>query len=292
MPAPDRIGRGGALLALRGLAAGAGLALVLGVPGSGQADNGTLADIRTDLQALATEIGALRRELAGTGAQGAELGTGTLLDRVEAAEAELTRLTGATERLELRIERIVQDATNRIGDLEFRLVELEGGDIGAVGRTPLLGGEPSAAEPTPVAPALPLAGEDGGQALMAVGEREDFERARRLFDEGDHDGAASRLAAFIEAYPGGPLTVEAHVLRARALGRLGRPTETARAWLDAFNADPDGPQAARALFGLGLALGDLGQRTEGCLMLDEVALRFPNSDEAAQLSDARQRLGC
>ena len=56
-------------------------------------------------------------------------------------ESELQRLTSKTEELENRVNRIVADGTRRIGDLEFRLVELEGGDVGALGQTSTLGGE-------------------------------------------------------------------------------------------------------------------------------------------------------
>ena len=41
----------------------------------------------------------------------------------------MQRLTSKSEELENRINRIVSDGTTRIGDLEFRLVELEGGDV-------------------------------------------------------------------------------------------------------------------------------------------------------------------
>ena len=34
------------------------------------------------------------------------------------------------------VRRIVDDATNRVGDIEFRLTELEGGDTSVAGRSP------------------------------------------------------------------------------------------------------------------------------------------------------------
>ena len=49
-------------------------------------------------------------------------------------EAEVQRLTAATERLTNRVDSVVRDGTNRIGDLEFRLCELEANcDIGSLG---------------------------------------------------------------------------------------------------------------------------------------------------------------
>jgi len=101
----------------------------------------TLADIRQELTVLNIEIQRLRRELSTTGAPGVPLASGSVLDRVVAAEAALKRLTERTEQMGSRIERIVADGTNRIGDLEFRLVELEGGDVGQLGETSTLGGD-------------------------------------------------------------------------------------------------------------------------------------------------------
>jgi TolA-binding protein len=257
------------------------LTLAAGVPAGAQ----TLADIRAELAALGAELSALRAELSGGGgAGGGALGAGSVLDRVAAAESELARLTARTEELGIRIDRIVADGTNRLADLDFRVTELEGGDVSAVGRGTPLGGEAPAAAPPPLPPA------EGAQ--LAVGEQAAFDAARASYDAGDWAGAANALAGFAEAYPVGPLTPEAHALRADALTRLGETTAATRAWLDAFNADPAGPRAAGALVQLGRGLASLGQLSEGCIMLDEVALRFPDRPEAAAALSARTELGC
>jgi len=128
--------------------------------------------------------------------------------------------------------------------------------------------------------------------LLAVGERADFDRARAAFDDGDYATAIARLGAFVEAYPGGPLTAQATFLRAHAHSALGENNQAARAYLDVFNMAADGPFAPEALFRLGQSLGALGQTQEGCLMFDEVAFRFPASEFVEQLGPARRELGC
>jgi tol-pal system protein YbgF len=248
-------------------------------------DAETLADIRRELGALSTTIAGLRAELVPTQTTVGGVGTtGSVLDRVNAIEQELTRLIGKTEALEIRIERVVADGTNRIGDLEFRLIELEGGDLSTVGTTLPLGGEAAA-------PAAPRPAPTDG-ALLAVGERADFERARAAFDAGDYAAAITGFGAFVEAYPGGPLTTEATFLRAHSHSALGEHSQAARAYLDVFNMAADGPFAPEALFRLGQSLGVLGQVQEGCLMFDEVAFRFPASEFVEQLGPARRELGC
>jgi tol-pal system protein YbgF len=268
------------------LAAALALILALALPRVALADTETLADIRRELGILSSDIASLRAELApGQGGGGTGGASGSVLDRVNAIEQELTRLIGKTEALEIRIERIVADGTNRIGDLEFRLVELEGGDLSSVGTTLPLGGESGTAI------AMPRPAENNG-ALLAVGERADFDAARAAFDDGDYATAVTRFGAFVDAYPGGPLAAEATLLRGHAHNALDETSQAARAYLDVFNLAPDGRFAPEALFRLGQSLGALGQIQEGCLMFDEVEFRFPASTFADQLGPARRELGC
>ncbi|MGB0426230.1 MAG: hypothetical protein ACPGD4_04990 [Paracoccaceae bacterium] len=99
----------------------------------------TLADIRQDLNILYVEIQRLKGELSTTQGPSVSVAAGSVLERVQNIETELQRLTALSEELQFRVERVVQDGTNRVGDLEFRLVELEGGDISTLGETTTLG---------------------------------------------------------------------------------------------------------------------------------------------------------
>lgn len=256
------------------------------VPGLVRAQDGeTLADMRQELQVLFVEVQRLKRELSTTGGPRMALsGTGAL-ERIDAMEAELRRLTGLTEELENRINRVVSDGTNRIGDLRFRICELEEGcDISELGETPPLGGveTPQAAQPRPVT--------EGAE--LAVGEQQDFDRAKAAFDAGDFRQAADLFAAFTEAYSGGPLAGEAHFLRGEALSEIGDDKAAARAYLDAFSGQPQGPRAPAALLALGRKLGALGQTSDACATLGEVPARFPDSAAADEAEAARSELGC
>lgn len=253
----------------------------------------TLADVRGQLNALNGQIAALRQELATTGAQGAQI-AGSALDRMNAIEAEVVRLTRRTEEIELKINRVVQDGTNRIGDLEFRLCELEEGcDIASVGETkPLGGGDGTAPAGDGTAAGGGSTAGSGGGAELAVAEKADFDRAKAALDSGSFQSAADLFAAFAEAYPGGPLSGEAQFWRGEALMSLGDTANAARAWLASFSNDPQGPKAADALLKLGLALNTLGQVQEGCVTLGEVPVRYPGSAAATEAQAARARLGC
>lgn len=274
-----------------------GLVLLVPVPGPGMAqDTATLADIRADLVRLTGDIAQLRAELAtSTGGDAVDPGQaqfgigGSVLERADRIEAQLTRLTGLTETLEFRINSIVSDATNRIGDLEFRLVELEGGDVSQLGQTQRLGGAGAAAVPDP---AVNGSGAVAANPELATGEQRAFDTARVAYDAGDHAAAVAGLQDFLMTYPGSPLSVEAGFLKGQAHVALGSPSDAARAYLDAFTAAPDGPRAGQALLQLGINLNALGQVEEACIMFDELGLRFPGSAEATEAQGRMAELSC
>lgn len=264
------------------------VALILGPTTAMAQDSQTLADVRQELTILFVEVQKLKRELSTTGGGAVATGGTSVLDRVNGMESELQRLTAKTEELENRINRIVADGTNRIGDLEFRLVELEGGDLSTLGETTTLGGaDQTSASTTLTAPATPT-----DQASLAVGEAADFKRAQEALASSDFRAAADLFATFNQTYPGGPLAAEADLRRGDALRGLGDIREAARAYLASFSTAPEGPIAPQALFELGRALGELGQTQEACVTLGEVALRFPQSPAVALAQDQQRNIGC
>lgn len=242
----------------------------------------TLADIRAQLSQLGAELASLKQELVTTGAI-SQPGGYDLLSRMEAIEIELMRVTGRAEDLEIRVNRVVSDAENRLGDLEFRVVELEGGDVSSLSGSAPLGGTSGGASATAPAAAPQL----------AVGEQADFDRARGVLGQGDFQAAADLFAAYAATWPTSPLSGEALYLQGEALSAVGDLRGAARAWLDAFSGYPDAPRAPEALARLGAALGQLGQFNEACLTLAEVPMRYPTADIANDLAvSERLVLGC
>lgn len=257
--------------------------------GPAVAQEQTLADIRAELSALYADVTGLRAELAASGQAGQGTAGATPLDRLNAIEAELTRLTAKTEELEFRILRITRDGTNRIGDLEFRLCELEPDcDIGALGDTPMLGGVDL--EPETPQSAAPAPSQQG--PALAVAEEADFAAAQAAYSGGDFQRAVDLLASFSENYPGSPVAADAHFLRGQAFEGLGETTNAARAYLAAFSGAPEGPLAPSALTQLGRSLGALGQTQDACLTLAEVSARFPAAEAVSDAQAAMANLGC
>jgi tol-pal system protein YbgF len=269
--------------------------LMLALPVVAQDRAQTLADIRQELVVLQSEIDALRVELSTTGGASGSGATGPALSRLDTIEAALTALTGKAEAIEFRLNKVVEDGTRRVADLEFRLTELAGGDLSTLPETPPLGGEaPAVTGGTGPATGTVIGGTGAaaGGAQLAVSEQADFDAAKAAYDGGDFRGAADRLQAFTTTYTGGPLTQEAHYLRGEALAQLGETANAARAYLEAFSGAPDGPRAPESLFKLGQALNQLGQGPEACVTLTEVTVRFPGGQPAADAAAAMRAFGC
>jgi len=269
---------------LRRLSAVLGL-LLLPLAAAAQDDRAqSLADIRAEVQLLSQAVTGLRQELTATGTSQPGIGGGSALERLDALEAALAALTAKTESLENRINTVVTDGTNRIGDIEFRLTELEGGDVSALPATPPLGGQagtaPAVAAPVTDAPEL------------AASEQADFDRAQEVLGQGDFRTAANLFKAFTETYSGGPLSADAYYYLGEARRQTGDTANAARAYLESFSGTPNGPRAPEALLKLGESLGALGQGPEACVTLREVGVRFPGTAPATQAATAMQGLGC
>ncbi len=254
------------------------------------ANEQTLADIRQDLTVLFVEMQRLKRELSTTGSAAPAVGGASAMERISSVEGELQRLTGKIEQLEFRIESIVKDGTNRIGDLEFRLVELEGGDVSNLSETSTLGGGALPAGPS--AGAGQSAGTDTNSAQLAVGEQADFDAAEAALKNGDGVAAAEQFALFTQNYPGSPLEGQARLKQGEAHEAGGDTREAARAYLDAYSRDPASDIAPEALFRLGRSLGKLGKVSEACVTLGEVSTRYPTSGAANRAQAEMSALSC
>lgn len=289
-----------------------GAALALAVAGAAQAQQAapeaataadaaprTLADLRADLRAVGADLRALRAELNASGAEGFRAAGGdSAIDRMNAMEREITRLTGDTERLRHRIDRIVRDGSNRIGDIEFRLCEMEDGcDLGALTTTQLGdldgGGAALMGSAFDAAPSAPASAGNGGPTGALTGqEQADLDRARTALESGDFPRAAELFGGFAATHAGSPAATEALYLQGAALDSAGDPKGATGAWLQAFAAAPTGPRAPDALLGLSRVSVVGRPATEGCVYLDELTSRFPGTPQADEAARRSASAGC
>jgi len=281
------------------------LVLCLAVPSVAAAQSqsqdraATLADIQQELQVLYVNLQNMKRELSTTGPAQLPADKGALTDRVNALESEIRDLTGKTEELENRINKVVADGTNRIGDLQFRVTELEGGDTSKLGKTAPLGGAAASGSGGGSASSsssggFGSSGNSGGSGSfggtsqpsagpdLAIGEKADFDAASAMLAKGDAKGAVAAFDKFLGDYPQSPLTGAAQLARGQGLDKLNRTADAGRAYLAAYTAtETSDPKIASAgLLGLGKSLATLNQTKEACVALRQVGTRYPGTPAA------------
>ncbi|MFD1794815.1 tol-pal system protein [Paracoccus aurantiacus] len=270
-------------------------------------DSETLADMQADLRAVSADLQGLRAELLASGAQGfAAAGGDSAIDRMNAMEAKIAALTDRTEQLSNRIRQVVADGTNRVGDIEFRLCELDPNcDLGALMTADLGGGNPVPVLPRAdgAPPTLPPS-EVSSTTLPPVEpppsevsppteeEAREFAEARKAVEAEDWAGAISKLEHLVSAHAGGPMTADSLYLLGMAQQGGGQPDLAAQSWLLAFSAAPDGPRAPASLLALSRAMVSLGTPADACPYLDELARRFPQSPEEGEGKRIAEEAAC
>ena len=230
--------------------------------GAGSAD-----DLQYRLSIIDAQLADIRARLGvapstGGGATATGTGSSDLILRLNRLEAEIRKLTGKIEQMEFEQRSVAEDATRRFGDIEFRLTELEGGDISIL------------------APVQPLGGGGTGFVVAAgpevsISERGDLDRAIEDVKQGRFDLGEDRLRGFLTAYPGSPLEAEALYWLGESQFVRGAFQNAARSYLNGYNADRGSAIAPKNLYRLGVTLGRLGQLNEACLTLREVRNQFP-----------------
>lgn len=240
-------------------------------------------DLRYRLDVLDAELADIRARLGGGGGAtsgGAPVATGDM----SVIESELRRLTAQVELMQNQLNQIQADATRRFGDIEFRLTELEGGDVSQLGQTAPVGGQPVTTVP-----------QTGTQvAATSVSEQGALDRAVNDVQQGRFDQAEQNLIVFLRDYPNSPLTGDAYYWLGESRFVRGNHAEAARAYLDGYQTAPQGSRGAHNLFKLGVSLGRLGQLNEACQTLRQVRAQYPNApDGLVGRADAEaDRLTC
>ncbi len=219
-------------------------------------------DLRYRLSVIDAELADIRARMGDAPSTGGGSGGDAIL-RLDRMEAEIRQLTGKIEQMQFEQLGVAEDAARRFGDIEFRLTELEGGDISAL------------------EPVQPLGGGQTGTTIFAgpevsISERGDLDRAIEDVNQGRFDLGEDRLRGFLTTYPGSPLSGEAHYWLGESQFVRGAFQNAARSYLNGFNSDRVSATAPKNLYRLGVTLGRLGQLSEACLTLREVRKQFPS----------------
>ena len=262
--------------------AGLGAVLLVALLAASPAGAQSADELRGRLGTIERELAEIRSRLGMSANRAGRGAMGDVIVRLDRIEEQIRELTGRLERLEFAQRRVAEDAARRFSDIEFRLTELEGGDVSNLAPVPPLGG---------------VGGQQGAeqaQSAVSVSERSDLDRAIEDVRQGRYDLAEDRLRGFLTDYPESPLEGEALYWLGQSQFTRGAFQAAARSYLDGYKADRNGSAGIRNLYRLGVTLGRLGQVNEACLTLREVTRQYPQGP-AEVLDGAREEadaLGC
>ncbi len=218
----------------------------------------------------------------------APTGLTDLLTRMDAVEAQLQRLTAATE-----------ENQNYISKLEVRLAALEAaksaaanaavpvgqaGAAGAVSSAPLAVSEPP--KPAKSVPKLPAAKPDASSdrvaAVLAVEKpatddkgEDEYAYGYRLWEAKFFPEAQQQLLRVVQQYPRHARISYARNLLGRAFLDDGKPGTAAQYFLQNYQADRKGDRAADSLLYLGVAMGRLKEEKRACVAFGEFRQSYP-----------------
>ncbi|MEX2519757.1 MAG: tol-pal system protein YbgF [Paracoccaceae bacterium] len=270
-----------ALLAAAGLSSPA---LAQGV------DRYEFVQMQKQLEALQQEIGQLRGQMSG--------------GRVETVEDELTRLIAQIERLEFAQRQHEATAKQKLEDLEYRIIELEGGDPSILFQQEGTQGGLAPGPAAPARPADPIAQPAPQQQVGSLGtlnssaavggqERAAYDAGVASVRAGRGEEARRSLETFISNYPDSPLISDAHYWLGEAYFIDGDHRAAAERYLDGATLSPGAAMAPESLLKLGVTLGLLGRQDAGCSTLREVRQRYPQAaDLMARADREASRAGC
>lgn len=226
---------------------------------------------------------------------------GDVQRRIEQVNGEISRLTGELEQLEFRVRQHEQQSKQKMEDLEYRIIELEGGDPS------ILFEEGAPAQPQQqgslTEPQQPSGGTLGtlttttaGQTVAAPAasaEQSEFDAGVLAAQAGRQSEAKTLLEGFVSRYPDSRLAGEAYHWLGESYLAGGDYQSAASRFLDAATLYPSNAKAPDSLVRLGMTLSLLGQNQVACSTLAEVRQRYPGAAGAVQQADLEaQRAGC
>lgn len=235
-------------------------------------------EVQKKVAAMEAEIAQMRNALS----------AGSLTSRLDAMEDELQRITAQLEQVQFA-QRTQSDAAKlKFEDLEYRIIELEGGDPSILFQNdePQQEGNLAPSIAPVIGSPAPSSGGTLGTLNSAVSvsgaEKAEFDAAVAAINGGRAAEGRSMMEGFLSGYPGSALAGDAHYWLGESFFATGEYQSAASRYLDGATLYPDGPLAPDSLLKLGMTLNLMGRADIACQTLREVPARYPNAAAAAQ----------
>ncbi|MBI1243391.1 MAG: tol-pal system protein YbgF [Alphaproteobacteria bacterium] len=241
--------------------------------------------------------------------------------RISSLETQMRELTGRVEETLNQVHVTQQKLDKLVGDVDFRLNQLEKGGaaapaaaaaadtppaapLGTPGNTPpgkpgeqklvLVPGQPATA-PVPAQAAAAGGAPAAANVTLPAGPPEtQYEFAYGLYqqavqDRGDFGRAENALRSFVAANATHRLAGDAQYWLGETYYARRNWNEAAGAFAEQFKRFPQNAKAPDSLLRLGQSLGQLNRKPDACGTLAELAKRYPNASQSIKLAAQRER---
>ena len=150
-------------------------------------------------------------------------------------------------------------------------------------------GKVTGAVNNPQAPTLPTVPSDYG-----LTPQEQYERAFTFLRQADYPNAEQAFKSFIDKNPKDKLIDNAKYWYGETLYVRARFDESAVAFADAYQQNPQGTKAPDSLLKLAMSLGALNKNADACVALSELKTKYKDAPATvkSRAEEQRQRLKC
>ncbi len=253
---------------------------------------------------------------ASTGADAASLQV-----QMDDLAKQMTSLRGELEEVNHRVVKLESSMTSLGQDVDFRLKALEASGASAAAGGPVVnmgaGTVPSAVTPapataapiiaptaqqpqtvtpapvgaTPVAAAATAVADATGQTFAS--SKEHYNYAFSLMNKARYEEAGSAFESFIKKYPSDPLVGNVYYWLGETWYVRTNYVKAADSFRQGFESMPKGNKAPDNLLKLAMALGQMKQQKQACVVLTQLLKKFPGPEVVrTRATREQEKQGC
>ncbi len=198
-------------------------------------------------------------------------------ERLSALDSQVRDLTGLVERMQFRL----RQADQRIEALERQLNDVQSA-------------RPPSAANIGTPPATDGAASPASQTLPTGEPQAEYDAAYGLLGQGQFAQGEAAFRTFLQRYPDHQLAPNARYWVGETLYARQKYQDAATAFLEAWQADVDGPKAADNLLKLGMSLSALDKKNEACVSFAKLLSDYRGAPARVRNAASRESksIGC
>jgi len=220
------------------------------------------------------------------------------LVKITELEEQMQKLTASHEEVLFSFEQLNERLNKTQKDNELRLSDLESGDVKKISKKTKPKKFPGTDKPknlgtmvtqketqqqtSSVNPAsvVKIAEPEVKEILPKKSPEEQYKFATSLIKVGDYDQAELALKEFVKKNPKHKLAGNAQYWYAETFYIRQLYHDAAAAYLDGYQKYPQSSKGPQNLLKLGVTLSELGEKDQGCQMLDGIKKQYPKAKQS------------